>query len=223
MTSTAAQLARTEEERRYYALEDRAWRVLAPVYDAIVFPLRRMRQRVARLADVQPGMQVLDVATGTGAQAIAFADAGAEVTAVDLSAAMLRVARRKVGRRTIVFREGDARALPFRSGSFDRAGISFGLHEMPPSVRREALRELARVTKADGRVVIVDYALPRGRFARWVVYHVVKLYERDSYAEFVRSDLHAMLDEAGLIEVADDRPAIRWWSPVVVVIARNRA
>lgn len=221
---TAAQLARNDEERRYYALEDKAWRLLAPVYDALVRPLRRMRGRVARLAEVRPGMRVLDVATGTGEQALAFAEAGADVTGVDLSAAMLRIARRKGSGRTatITFREADARALPFADAAFERAGISFGLHEMPPSVRREALRELARVTKPDGLVVIVDYALPPGRIARWFVYHLVKLYERDSYAEFVRADLQAFTDDAGLVAVNDGRSAVRWWRPVIIVVARKQ-
>lgn len=221
---TAAQLARTDEERRYYALEEKAWRILAPLYDTLVRPLRGMRARVARLAEIRPAMRVLDVATGTGEQALAFADAGAEVTGVDLSAAMLRIARRKASGRTatITFREADARALPFADGAFDRAGISFGLHEMPPSVRRAAVRELARVTTPGGLVVIVDYALPAGRVARWFVYHGVKLYERDSYAEFVRADLFALIDEAGLVAVSDTRAAVRWWRPVIVVVARKQ-
>lgn len=219
---TTTQLARTDEERHYYALNAKAWRLLAPIYDAIVFPLRRMRRRVARLAEIGPGMRVLDVATGTGKQAFAFADAGAEVVGLDLSESMLRIARRKAGARTITFQEGDARALPFADASFDRSCVSFGLHEMPASVRREALRELARVTRPDGRIVIVDYALPPGRIARWLVYHFVKLYERDNYAEFATSDLRAMLDEAGMSIVSDTGAGVRWWRPIITVIARKR-
>ena len=117
--------------------------------------------------------------------------------------------------------EGEARALPFADDSFDRTCVALGLHEMPPSVRREALRELVRVTKRDRRIVIVDYALPPGRAARWLVFHAVKLYERDNYAEFVTSDLATMLAEAGMSIVTDTRPAVRWWRPIVTVIARK--
>lgn len=216
---TTAQVARTDEERQYYAFQATAWRILAPVYDAIVFPLRRMRQRVARLAGIAPGMRVLDVATGTGKQAFAFADAGADVTAIDLSPAMLRVARRKAVGRAIDFREGDARALPLADASFDRSCVSFGLHEMPASVRREALLELARVTRPDGRIVIVDYALPDNHLASALVYHGVKLYERDNYAEFVKADLRAILDEAGMVTVSETHAAA---GAIRIVIARRK-
>lgn len=220
---TTAQLARTDEERRYYALNAKPWKVLAPVYNGIVFPLRRMRHRVARLACVGPGMRVLDVATGTGAQPLAFADAGAEVIGVDLSASMLRIARLNARGRPVTFDEADARALPFADETFDRACVSFGLHEIPAAVRGEALRELARVTKPDGRIVIVDYPLPAGRIARWFVYHLVRLYERDNYAEFVTSDLHAMIEVAGMTAVCDTRAAVRWWRPFSTLIARRAA
>lgn len=219
---TTEPLARTDEERHYYALNAKAWRLLAPFYDAIVFPVRRMRHRVARLAEVNPGMRVLDVATGTGKQAFAFADAGADVVGIDLSESMLRIARRKAGARRITFQEADARALPFAEASFERSSVSFGLHEMPSTVRREALLELARVTRPDGRIVLVDYALPRGRIARWLVYHVVKFFEGHTYAEFVTSDLRAMLEDAGITVMTDTRADVRWWRPIVTLIARKR-
>jgi 2-polyprenyl-3-methyl-5-hydroxy-6-metoxy-1,4-benzoquinol methylase len=95
------QRARTDEERHYYALNAKAWRLLAPFYDPIVFPLKRLRRVVARLAGVGPGSRVLDVATGTGAQALAFAETGAEVVGIDLSEFMLRIACRKAHGRNV--------------------------------------------------------------------------------------------------------------------------
>ena len=55
------------------------------------------------------------------------------------------------------------------------------------------IAEMARATRPDGLVVIVDYALPRNRVWRWLVYHAVKLYERDHFADFVHQDLAALL------------------------------
>ena len=216
------QRGRTEEERHYYALNAKAWRILAPFYDAIVFPLKQLRRDVAKVAGVGPGSCVLDVATGTGAQALAFADAGAEVVGIDLSESMLRIARRNARDRHVTFSVADARELPFEDGRFDVCCVSFGLHEMPVSVRQDALREMARVAKPEGKVVIVDYALPENPIARRLVYHLVKLYERDNYAEFVRSDLHAMLAHAGLTARTETRVApgaMRWWSPALILIA----
>ena len=216
------QRAQTDEERHYYALNAKAWRILAPFYDTIVFPLKRLRRDVAKLASVGPGSRVLDVATGTGAQALAFAETGAEVVGIDLSQSMLRIARRKARDRRVTFRIADARELPFEDARFDVCCVSFGLHEMPISVRHQALLEMARVTKPNGNVVIVDYALPENPIASTLVYHLVKLYERDNYAEFVRSDLHAVLDRAGLAARTEARVApgaMRWWSPAMIVIA----
>jgi ubiquinone/menaquinone biosynthesis C-methylase UbiE len=217
------QRARTDEERHYYALNAKAWRLLAPFYDTIVFPLKRLRRDVAKLAGVGPGSRVLDVATGTGAQALAFAETGAEVVGIDLSESMLRIARRKAHSRNVTFRVADARELPFQDARFDVCCVSFGLHEMPVSVRQQALLDMARVTKKNGKLVIVDYALPENPIASKLVYHLVNLYERDNYAEFVRSDMHAMLDRAGLAARTEARvapgAAMRWWSPAMIVIA----
>jgi len=193
-----SQSPRSEEERDYYALNEKVWPKLAPFYDAVTFPLKRLRRDVMNLTGVGRDSRVLDVATGTGAQALAFAEAGAEVIGVDISESMLRIARRKPRLSNLTFRLADATDLPFEDGSFDVCSISFGLHEMPEGVRLRALREMARVVRPSGKIVIVDYALPKGRIASALIYHVVKLYERDNYAEFVRSDLNAMLARAGI-------------------------
>ena len=140
-------------------------------------------------------------------QALAFAEQAGEVVGIDLSEAMLRVARRKNRFSNVTFLRADAAALPFGDQSFDAACVSFALHEMPASIRDRVVREMARVTKAGGVAVVVDYGLPRNRVASWLAYHIVKLYERDHYATFVRSDLAAVLESAG-IRVSDDRLAV---------------
>lgn len=215
-----------EDERHYYALNRVAWRLLAPFYDAITFPLKTIRRGVAIITGVDRDSRVLDVATGTGAQALAFAARGAKVVGVDLSDSMLRIARRKVRGPSLIFARADAIALPFENDRFDVCCVSFGLHEMPPTVRDRALSEITRVTKPNGKIVVVDYGLPKGPIARRVVYQLVRLYERDNYEEFIRSDLHSGLERAGIAVVTDRllRPGlgIAWWSPVRVVIGSNR-
>lgn len=104
-----------------------------------------------------------------------------------------------------------AAQLPFEDAHFDVCWVPFGLHGRPVGVRQQALLEMARVTKPNGKLVIVDYALPENPIASRLVYHLVKLYEPDNYAEFVRSDLHAMLDRAGL--AAKDRSTSGAWEP----------
>ncbi len=192
----------SEEERAYYALNSRVWRMLAPFYDAIFFvlcPFPNLRHEVVRRAGLAPGSRILDVATGTGAQALAFAPTAKEVVGIDLSEAMVRVARRKNRFANVTFQQADAVSLPFDDRSFDAACISFALHEMPSRVRERVLREMARVTRPGGRVVVVDYSLPRARIARAVVYQFVKLYEREHYESFVKLDLEALLERAGIV------------------------
>jgi ubiquinone/menaquinone biosynthesis C-methylase UbiE len=201
------QRGRTEEERAYYALNREVYGAFAPFYELVTLPVRRLRDEVARTLLFERGARVLDVATGTGAQARAFAARGAEVVGIDISEAMLRVARRKTRLPNVTFQRADATELPFEDRSFDVACVSFALHEMPPSVRERAVREMVRVTKSGGAIVIVDYALPQNAAARELVYHIVKLYERDQYAEFVRSDLRALLRDAG-VDVQAPRPVL---------------
>lgn len=204
----------TKEERDYYSLSARVYAKFAPFYDLAVFGLRRLRREVASLAEVGAGSKVLDVATGTGEAALAFAETGAEVVGVDLSDAMLRVARRKNRLPKVTFVHADAVELPFSDASFDVASICFALHEMPESVRERVLAEMARVTKPGGRLIVVDYSLPSGRLTRSVVYHFVKLYERDAYADFVRRDVAALIDGAGFRACesrAKYRESVRIW------------
>lgn len=192
----------TEEERAYYSLNRRVYRLFAPFYDLVTLPARALRREVVRLSELPPASRILDVATGTGAQALAFAQAAKEVVGVDLSRAMLRVARRKNRFQNVSFQEADGARLPFEEGSFDAACVSFALHEMPESIRTGVLREMARVTRPGGLIVLVDYALPRGRLASWVVFRVVQLFEGDHYASLVRSDLAAFLRGAGIEPLA---------------------
>ena len=188
----------SEEERSYYRFNTKAWSILAPYYDFVTRPFRRLRDHVTDLAQIGPAMRVLDVATGTGEQALSFAARAADVVGVDLSDAMLEIARRKNQLANITFQQADAVALPFPSESFDVACISFALHEMPRSIRQRALHEMTRVVRPAGRIVVVDWALPRGRFSSWLVSHVVGLFEGKTYVDFVHSDVEAVVASAGI-------------------------
>lgn len=208
---------RTAEERAYYAWSARVYALFAYGYDLAALPLVRLRRVVVDIVDPGPGSRVLDVATGTGSQALAFAHSAREVIGVDLSEAMLRVARRKCHVPNVSFLRADATALPFDNMSFDVACISFALHEMPASVRDRVLREMVRVTRVGGTVVVVDHAPPRDRITR-ITHRLVRLYEAQAYEDFVRSDLAALMRGAG-IEVRAD---VRVLLGVAVVVAGTR-
>ena len=189
------------EEEEYRLSIKRVFRTLAPFYDLATRVLCRVRRRAVDFAELGGRSRILDVATGTGEQALAFCRDGHEVTGIDLSEAMLAVAdrkRKKKGLGNVTFGVADATSLPFADESFDLSCISFALHDMPPAVQSKALKEMVRVTRSKGKILVVDYALPRSKLARFLVYHFVSLYEGEYYAGFVESDLTAMLREAGI-------------------------
>ena len=189
---------RTDEERDYYALSEGVYARIAGTYDIVVRPMRRLRRHVVDLSHATAAASVIDVATGSGEQARAFAAKCAQVIGVDLSEAMLRVAGAKKPLPGLTFVQGDATDLPYEDANFDIATISFALHEMPASVREAALKEMVRVTKPGGTLVVVDWCLPEGRLASHVVFRIVRFVEDARYAEFVRLDLAALLARKGV-------------------------
>jgi len=151
------------------------YRKTARFYDAMVEPFNKsLRGYVVKVARPEAGMKVLEVGCGTGANLELFAEAGCEITGVDLSPAMMDVARRKLGDRADL-RLGDAADMPFSDSSFDLVLSFLTLHEMPPAVRTPVMNEIVRVARADGKVLLVDFhpgpiRFPKGWFYKAVIY-----------------------------------------------------
>ena len=120
---------------------------------------------------------------------------------------MLKVANKKNKYQNLKFEVADATNLPFESNSFEVSCASFVLHDMPFTIREKALKELVRVTKPKGIIVIIDYALPNNKIGRFLIYHIVKLYEGKYYLEFIKSDLEALLKKTG-VEIKEELPLI---------------
>ncbi|MEK6206847.1 MAG: class I SAM-dependent methyltransferase [Chloroflexota bacterium] len=100
-------------------------------------------------------LDLLDVGTGTGRHAIRLAAAGARVTALDFSDAMLAKAHAKPGAERVRWMTHDADALlPFADRSFDRVLSALVLEHIPPARLVPFFRELGRVTRPDGRIVV---------------------------------------------------------------------
>lgn len=145
---------------------------IAPRYDLLNRLLsfgidQRWRRRLVQLLQLKPGARVLDHATGTAdlALMIARSSPGVRVVGVDPSTEMLRVGRSKVAAAgldaMITLQQGDAEDLSgVASKSFDAASMAFGIRNVPNRAR--ALRELARVTRAGGRIAILELSEPRG-------------------------------------------------------------
>ncbi len=118
--------------------------------------------RSARLEE-QPDPYILDICCGTGAVITAFADQYPESTAVgyDFSRGMLLKVREKSSARTIRLIEGDAAFLPFMDESFDVITCSHALYELKKPARQAALKEMKRVIRPRGLVLIMEHEVPR--------------------------------------------------------------
>ena len=131
----------------------RAYTVWAIFYDAVVRFLRGSRRRSLGLLDLQKGDSILIVGCGTGAD-FEFLPAGVEVTAIDLTPAMLRRAAAKIGDRRIRLLEMNAMDLRLPDNSFDKAVLHLVVAVVPDTVR--TLQEAERVTKPNGLLVVLD-------------------------------------------------------------------
>ncbi|MDQ1112471.1 demethylmenaquinone methyltransferase/2-methoxy-6-polyprenyl-1,4-benzoquinol methylase [Microbacterium testaceum] len=120
--------------------------------------------RVATLRAVAPqrGERILDLAAGTGTSSMAFVPSGAHVVAADFSRGMIEEGRRRHGNvPNLEFVQADATDLPFADGEFDAVTMSFGLRNVIDP--RRALRELRRVTRPGGRIVVCEFSHPPSR------------------------------------------------------------
>jgi demethylmenaquinone methyltransferase/2-methoxy-6-polyprenyl-1,4-benzoquinol methylase len=117
---------------------------------------RRWRTAVVEAVDAQAGEKVLDLAAGTGTSSEPFAARGAVVVPCDFSLGMLAVGKR--ARPSLPFTAGDATRLPFADGTFDAVTISFGLRNVVDPLA--GLREMRRVTRPGGRLVVCEFSHP---------------------------------------------------------------
>ncbi|MBI5250928.1 MAG: bifunctional demethylmenaquinone methyltransferase/2-methoxy-6-polyprenyl-1,4-benzoquinol methylase UbiE [Desulfomonile tiedjei] len=216
----------TDEER--VTAVKRIFNAISPRYDLLNRimsgrqDIRWRRFAVSRL----PGhaKTALDVATGTGDLAIDIATVGEiEVFGVDFVEQMMRFAVEKTETRKlsgrITYAAADALHLPFPDNTFDAATMAFGIRNMPD--RLSALKEMARVVKSGGKVIVLEMTFPRNlrlrRFFTWYLNNVIPVlggiisgnrsayrYLPDSIQDFLHpDDLAALFQKAGLHSISE--------------------
>lgn len=118
--------------------------------------VEKWRKDVIEAIDPQPGQRILDLAAGTGSSSAPLAEAGAHVFPTDMSLGMLRVGKQRHPHMDFI--AGDALNLPYADDSFDVVTISYGLRNVEQT--EDALRELLRVTRPGGQVLICEFSTP---------------------------------------------------------------
>ena len=188
------------------------------------FGLHRVwKRRVVALAALKPGERALDLCCGTGDIAFGLAGCGAEVTGLDFSEKMLEVAQARlrnsksdVGR--LNFIQGDAERIPFPDNSFDAVTVGYGLRNL--SSWETGLREMIRVAKPGGRIVVLEFGKPANALWRRLYFTHLKCSvpviglifcgRADAYAYILESLKHypaqrAVAEKMGELKLANVR------------------
>jgi demethylmenaquinone methyltransferase / 2-methoxy-6-polyprenyl-1,4-benzoquinol methylase len=237
-------LVRTRDamtNRFYHPGEQRASKVndlfatVARRYDLMndlqSFGLHRVwKSRLVRWANPRPGERALDLCCGTGDLAFALARRGASVVGLDFSDAMLQVARNRSRKfeniqrvppagspAPPVFIRGDAQQIPYPDDSFDMVTVAYGLRNLADW--QAGLREMQRVAKPGGRVLVLDFGKPDNRVWREAYFCYLRTVvpalggwicgDADAYSYILESLLHfvgqrgvaAKMNELGLTGV----------------------
>ncbi len=156
-------------------------------------------KRLVELTKPQPDWVVLDVSTGGGHTALAFAPLVQRVIATDLSPEMLAAAEkyaRERGAANIEYRQADTESLPFGDGEFDLVTNRIALHHYPDA--RKAIAEMARVVKPGGLVAFVDNIVPPDKQIGGYINAFEKLHDPSHHWCYPQVRLEAYFSDAGL-------------------------
>ncbi|MDP2664544.1 MAG: bifunctional demethylmenaquinone methyltransferase/2-methoxy-6-polyprenyl-1,4-benzoquinol methylase UbiE [bacterium] len=178
------------------------------------------RKKLVSIAKPKEGDFVADIATGTGDVAFEFARRrGVKAVGADISEAMLELAREKAKRKKlehlVEFQRVDALNLSFPSETFDIVTMAFGIRNLPDY--EKGLREMIRVAKKGGKILILEFSMPMNFFARFLYRLYLKVVvpffgsvfsERSAYEylnksieEFATVDVVQVMRSAGLQRV----------------------
>ena len=181
----------TDHLVQFYARSQNPW------WEPIDDKWQQIRPLMVRMANPGPGDTVLDVATGVGYQAEAFAAGGCRAVGIDYVLDRVKVATASHSNPRLSWAVADASRLPVREDAFDIVSISLALHDMPVAVIREALKEFHRVARRC--VVMVEPCAPENVFLKHLYIWVAMLVDESMLIrDYLFCDLEKLLEEARL-------------------------
>lgn len=133
-----------------------------------------LRRMTVNLAQVKPGDSVLEIGCATGSLTLAAkrqAGSAGQVYGIDIIPGMIEVSRKKAEQASldITFQEGNIQDIPFEDEKFDVVMCSFMIFHMSEQVRNRGIREIFRVLKPGGSLMVLDLALPPQPVSRWIM------------------------------------------------------
>lgn len=152
------------------------------------------REAIIRKAEIKPGMKVIDIATAVGGMAFAARDAGANVTAIDVSEEHINYAKEDLRAKGITFLVMDAAETGFADDEFDVGLLVLGLHEMTIDGARAALLEARRIAK---RLVVVEFGLDDWPLFWSFFRYAMAIIEPKGFLKFTRYHLEDLIERAG--------------------------
>jgi ubiquinone/menaquinone biosynthesis C-methylase UbiE len=162
---------------------------IAKWYDKIFEPLNSgLRNIGLKMFPVEAGMNVLDIGCGTGAHLKIYQNENCNIYGVDMSAAMIEMARLKLGEKAILI-HGSATELNFGNVQFDLILCSTVLHEMSQNIREKVLSEAKGVLKDNGLILLIDFHPGpikkfRGVYSKIIITIAEILAGRDHYRNY---------------------------------------
>lgn len=191
--------------------------------------VRLWRRITTKAIDPRPGQLILDLAAGTGTSSLPLRQAGAIPFATDRSSGMLQQGRKLYSE--LDFVAGDALQLPYADDSFDAVTISYGLRNVVDT--SAALREMLRVTKPGGRLVIAEFSTPTWppfrALYRWYLAHVMPRFRRFSSNvpayDYLVESIVAWPDQPALAQTISDAgwQRVEWKNLTGGIVALHRA
>lgn len=216
----------SEPQARYVPALGYAW--LTRLYDPVVRLTTRERhfkQALLQQARLSSGMEMLDLACGTGTLALMALQQvpGLRMRGLDGDPAILAIAQAKAAQAgaAIPFDQGLSTALPYPEASFDRVLSSLFFHHIGRKDKQQTFAEIARVLKPGGELHVADWGKPTGPFMRGLFYSIQLLDGFSSTRDNVTGQLPELMGAAGLQKVTVHRDINTVYGTLTLYSARK--